>query len=854
MKCRLAFSAAAFCLAAAAGCASTQKSCIDPSGQRVFATKPASEARDAPSDERFFDDPMNRLPWDDAAVQIEPSKPVMAPVGTEVVLVAGVVGQDGYLRTNRRLEWTIAPGGVGYFVAVEKGDFTDLLLGDFNWPRKVGNTSAVGSTSRSNVRLNRGSCSPEDVTLVRRGQGWVSLTSPIEGTSNVTVVAPDVYGWRERLQSTAVHWIDVAVQFPPPAINPAGTKHTFTTTVVRPSTQTPCERWLVRYDITGGPAAGFSPDGATSTEVPTNAAGQASVEIFQRNPIPGENTIAIQVTRPGDAPGAGGQQFVVAHGRTSKTWSAASLSVRASGPGAAALGSMAAYHIDIINGGDIPARDITASIAVPSRLTYLSSNPSARVVGPQLQWQLNEIGPRSQSSFEVQFRAEKLGNAIVCCEAATAGGLQGNNCVTTTVGSSGAAVPSPSPSPTASGSTTTLDMQIVLAPDTPQSVAVGDEVRFLITLGNYGQTPATSAMFEAVLDPGMKHPKADSQNIVRQSFDSIATLSSGGRLTQFSMKVQATKPGKLCLIAKLGASNANTVSRTACVTAVDRAAAPSPAAPGATTTSAPVSITVTAPQQPLTVGGTAAFTIQIKNTSNVVVQNVVATSHCDAALYPLQSTEALWGWISDPSVSTDLMWKVGDLAAGTSTSTMILYSCRASGRANGVFTVKLPDGRTEERNVSVDIAPASGTHGAEASPAKPVTAARPALPDAGAGASPGEGLSMSVVGLANFVRLGKELTYEIRVTNGGTATCPKVNVTATVPDGLIPIPLGSDAANIEGRKVEFRPTELKSGDLQTYRLRVHATQSGRYRLHVEASAPAMLQPLIQDATEIEVEN
>ena len=857
MKCRLAFSAAAICLAAAAGCASTQKSCIDPSGQRVFAPKPACEAKETPSDERFFDDPMNRLPWDDAAVLIEPNRPVMAPVGTEVVLVAGVVGQDGYLRTNRRLEWTIAPGGVGYFVAVEKGDFVDLLVGDFNWPRKIDSSTVIGSTSRSNVRLNRGSCSPDDITLVRRGQGWVSLTSPVEGTSNVTVVAPDVYGWRERLQSTAVHWIDVAVQYPPPAINPAGTKHTFTTTLVRPSTQTPCEKWLVRYEIVGGPAAGFSPDGATSIEVPTNAVGQASVEISQKNPVPGENTINIQVTRPGDAPGAGGHRFVVARGRTSKTWSAASLSVRASGPGMAAVGSMATYQIDVVNGGDIPARDVTATIAVPNGLTYQSSNPSARIVGPQLQWQLNEIGPRSQNSIEVRFRAEKLGNAIVCCEAATAGGLQSNNCVTTAVVSSDAAVSPPSPSPAASSSATTLDMQIDLAPDTKKPVLIGDEVKFLGKLGNYGQALATNAVLRLKFDAGLTHPKANEKGEVEWRFDSIAPIASGGKPNPFSVTVRATKSGQACLIATLSASNANTVSRTVCVTVGDNAAAPSPGVPD-TTTSSPVSITVTPLQQRPMVGGTTAFTVQIKNTSNAVVQNVVATSHCDAALYPLQSTEnplkpteGLWGSVSsDLSVSTDLIWKVGNLAAGASASTMIVYSCRASGPANAVFTVKLPNGRPEEKKASVDIAPASGTPGTDVSPPKPVTTARPALSDA----SPGEGLSMSVVSLADSVRSGKELTYEIRVTNGGTATCRNVNVTATVPDGLTPIPLGSDVADIEGQKVEFRPIELKSGDLQTYRLRVYAKQPGRYRLHAVVSVAAMLRPLAQDAMEIEVGN
>jgi uncharacterized repeat protein (TIGR01451 family) len=887
---RLALWSAAICLAAAGGCASTQPSGIDPSGQRVFTPKPAQQARDFPADERYFDDPMNKVVWDDAAIQLEPSKPVMAPVGTEIVLVAGVVGQDGYLRTNRRLEWTIAPGGVGYFVAVQPGDFSDFLVGDFNRPRKLTATSAIGSTSRDNVRINRGSCLPEDVVMVHRGEAWISLTSPVEGTSHVTVVAPEVYGWRERLKSATVHWVDVAVQYPPPAINPAGTKHVFTTTVMRPSTQTPCERWIVRYEITGGPAAGFAPDGGMSVDVPTNAAGQASVEISQKAQLPGENAINIEVIRPADAHGADGQRFTVSRGRTSATWSAASLAVHASGPSTVGLGAVAAYKLDLVNGGDVPARGLTASVVVPIGLTYLNSTPAATVVGPQLQWNVKEIGPRSQSTIEVQFRAEKLGNATVCCEASTPNGLQGKNCATTTVVTSAAAAaspaqasPSPSPGPPlASSSPTTLGMQVRLSPDTPQPVHVGDQVKFLVSLGNYGRAPAKNAVFEAVLDPGMSHPKANSHNTVRQEFDSIVPQQPGARPTQFSITVQVTKPGQLCLTTILTAANAVARSQErSCVNVVDRGGTglnhAAGGAAGAASATLPISLNVIAGQTNAKSGGTATVTVHLQNRSNSAVQNIVATSHCSAGLQPLQSTDGLWGWSGH--ASTELTWNVGNLAAGASASTMILYSCRTAGPATAVFTVKLPDGRSVEKQATIDVESSSGSSATPSPPEnkpddhastsektlekstseKTRTVARPALPnasaDASAGAStarsPGDGLSLSVVGLANAVKVGKDLTYEIRVTNAGSAACNGVRVAATLPEGLKAIPLGSDAAGIDGQKVEFHSADLQQGDLKAFRLRVHAAQAGRYRLHVAVTASGMLQPLTQDASEIE---
>ena len=119
-----------------------------------------------------MDNVLRQLPSDDVAVQIRPQE-MVAPVGSEVVLIAGVCGPDGYLRTNRRLEWTVAPGSVGHFVAVEKNGLIDLLLGDFNRPGKIDSTYAIGSTSREYMRLNRGTCTPENDVYVLRGQGWI---------------------------------------------------------------------------------------------------------------------------------------------------------------------------------------------------------------------------------------------------------------------------------------------------------------------------------------------------------------------------------------------------------------------------------------------------------------------------------------------------------------------------------------------------------------------------------------------------------------------------------------------------------------------------------------------------------
>ncbi|MHC4180368.1 MAG: hypothetical protein ACYSWU_22930, partial [Planctomycetota bacterium] len=299
MKSRLSTVAMAVCCLAISGCAYLRVPRIDPTGEHVFAEPPIVTTP------QYRAEPGPPAPGDDVEVILSPQVTV-APVGSEVVLVAGVLGPDGYLRTNRRLEWSLAPGGVGSFVAVGKNGPVDLLLGDFTRPKKIDNTFAVGSTSRKYLQLDRGTPTTEDDICVLRGQGWITLCSPIEGTSHVVVLAPEVHGWESRTRTAKVHWVDAQWRFPPPAINPAGTRHVFTTTVMHQTDQSPCTGWLVRYEIVDGPAAGFAPDGAATVEVATDAAGQANVEIFQNEVGPGTNRVNIQIIRPaqlGDSQG-----------------------------------------------------------------------------------------------------------------------------------------------------------------------------------------------------------------------------------------------------------------------------------------------------------------------------------------------------------------------------------------------------------------------------------------------------------------------------------------------------------------------------------------------------------------------
>ncbi len=557
--------------------------------------------------------------------------------------IAGVCGSDGYLRTNRRLEWSIDPGSVGQFVAVGQTGLVDVLLGDFNRPRKITNTFAIGSTLRTNTRLNRGACIPEENVYVLRGQGWISLTSPVEGTSHVTVVAPEVYRWDARLKSAMVHWVDAQWRFPPPAINPAGTRHVFTTTVLRQSNQTPCEHWLVRYEIVDGPPAGFMPDGAAAIEVPTDAAGQASAEIFQKEPSHGTNKVCIQVIRPADLPGAEGRRLVVGSGTTMKTWSGADLAVKKTGPAAAGPGATLNYQISVSNPGDLPAKDVVATDAVPDGFTYLGSNPAAAVAGRQIQWHLGDIGPREGRTINLSFRAERPGSVANCCEVVAAGGLRVSDCATTTIAAA----------PTVASASLSIDIT------GPEEATVGGQVTYEIAVRNPGPAPATGLTIVDRLDLGLEHPAADRQNAIKKLLGDIGP----GEVKRVRVTMSVLRAGRLCHTVEVSGPNVAPSSKQACLDAVAVASpgATSPSVeqprPVPTPTKPPLTVTATGPKEHV-VGEMAMFSMDIANAGQVPLQKLRVVASWDPALEPSEAT------LGFQRQGDTLVWAVDRLDAG----------------------------------------------------------------------------------------------------------------------------------------------------------------------------------------------
>ena len=249
----------------------------------------------------------------------------------------------------------------------------------------------------------------------------------------------------------------------------------------------------------------------------------------------------------------------------------------------------------------------------------------------------------------------------------------------------------------------------------------------------------------------------------------------------------------------------------------------------------------------MVVGEMADFSIEVANTGSAAMRNIKVLDRYDPGLQPKYATDGYR--VEDGG----LAWTVDELAAGQTTELRVQCLCQTAG-AKTCNRVKAttPDGSSAESEACLEIS-AGGTLPGIPSPSlegkpKPPTKATPAP-------AAGEGLNLSVIGLSNPVRAGKQLTYEIKVTNTSATTYRELGVTAVLPDGMIFSPLGTAPAkfNVEGQTVRFdKATELRPGDSLVYRVRVQTKQPGRLQFHAELTAAGLDKPLRQDAgTEVD---
>ncbi|MEM9186331.1 MAG: hypothetical protein AAGB00_07545 [Planctomycetota bacterium] len=343
-------------LASLAGCALDRLPRIDPSGERILIfpgdNQPATstpafaqpnaaagnllappayaDSSQGPLERllcgpRIVGPPVGTAPGPTATprdrVTLTPER-LLAPIGSEVVVRAGLCGEEGYLVNNQRIEWALDQQGVGQFLDIGDEGETDVLRWPWQRPNIVDNLRAIGYTTPFYTCLKRNQADPSDDLQIRPGDAWVSVTSATEGTSFITAHAPGIADWATRKASAVIYWIDAQWALPPSVTAPMGQPQTLTTTVTRQSDGAPIEGWIVRYEVVGSGGAQLGYEAGQVAEATTDRQGRASIEVTPTDAGPGSATVGVTIVRP-DTPGAAGSpEISVGSGQATITWAA----------------------------------------------------------------------------------------------------------------------------------------------------------------------------------------------------------------------------------------------------------------------------------------------------------------------------------------------------------------------------------------------------------------------------------------------------------------------------------------------------------------------------------------------------
>ncbi len=827
------------------GCSSTPIGTVAPTAVRV------------PDQAEYREFPGSELPWDNTELILTPAQTV-APVGSDVVLLAGVRGQDEYLRTNERVEWTVSPSGVGSLVDYDKGSWVDYFVGDFTRPRKANYAQAVTSTSRDYLRLNRESPVLGDDIMVKRGQTWVAVSSPVEGTSQVTAYAPSVYGWATRKQTATIHWIDAKFRFPSPTVTPAGGQQQLTTTVARQTNNQPLVGWCVRYKVCGGSPAGFVPDGAETIDVATNGAGQATATLFQKQPGAAMNRIQIAVIRPASANGTQ-PRVIVGRGSTVATWSSPELQVRKTGPSAVGIGHEFVYRITAINPGDLPTDNVTVTDEIPPGLEFVAAAPAAQPLGSKLTWDIGRLGPRENRVIEIRIRSRGTGAITSCAEATAAGGLHARSCVTTVVGHP------------------QLKIQVL----GPPTAKVGDEVRFEMVVTNQGQVTATNLLIKDTFDQGLKHELATSP--IEKDLGDLAP----GASERIEINFRVTQPGQLCHQIEVTGDLGIHATSQGCVevsgfapieSSAPAAAVPQPERPQPFAAPAKIKVTCQAnrpsesPSGPVgekiqscAVGEKVVFTMIVDNVGETTLHNLKLIDTFDSAFSASQASK---GHKADRE-KKQITWTIPTLTPDEEPISFQI-ECEAkesSPRACNRVRISCDEGATDQAESCIEITQAAASPSNETGTGwpsggfqppsdrpeipsyTPPGAQQPGMPQTGTqqpgglptgpGAIPspqtteeGNGLELTVDPRTNPAKVGRTLTFEINIRNRNmTADQDAVlevilppEVTAYKPGIVGPKP------SIEGQIVRFdQIDQIQANELIRCFVEVNVDREGQGR-------------------------
>ena len=732
-------------------------------------------------------------------LQVTPSR-LVAPVNTEVLLAAGITDGRGYYVLRQPLEWMLAPDGVGHVMAVGKESHKGLSYVLRHSPQKVDTDYVRAHTSTIEQTIDRGTPDPTDDVLLERGQSFITVTSPTEGTSHITVWAPKEHNWDRRQTTATIHWVDARWQFPPYSQGRAGQKQPLETVITR-SDGSPVVGWWVQYDVVDGPEAVLGPRGETSIRVRTDGAGRAVVDLLPRTLQPGITTVRIQIIRPAIA-GGDLAEMTVGQGQTAVSWSTPGLAVAAVGPSTVAADGAVSYRVDVTNNGDLTTPGVTLSYTPPTGVTLLNSTPAAQPFGQRYQWTIGDLPARTAVTIEVNCRAAVAADIRSCFRAESADRLSAEGCATTRVFANALSVKMTG----------------------PEAVEVGREARFLVDITNTGSTTLTGLVATDTFGPGLSHVGGEPSPVRKAIVQPLGP----GETAKIALAFIVTQPGRHTHRLDVRADGDHAAGARAVVTGTPATAPPPPVTP------ARLDVRITGPRT-LPAGQIAEYFVEVTNSGASAATNVAIE-----VLYGINlKLEAASGQFDEEPQRRTMRWRVPQIAAGATVRKQLNCLCLNADDEPAVVRATVTSDQTRTTPQSAEarttITPAARP------PVDPMRdrAGQPAVEPPAAG-----DLKVSIRELSDPIVVGEKTTYVVEILNDRSVSDRDVVLKLQLPDGMqftrdsrARGPTGVASVSADGRTVEMTPVaELRAGEAPVYQIEVFGTGPGKHKVTASVSS------------------
>ena len=766
---------------------------------------------------------------------------IVAPVGGEVILLSGVCGDEGYLMTGEPLEWMLTPESVGHFIQVgdERQGLMHRLVGTDRADKRSG-SFARGVTSTQRMWITRGNKNLRDDVPLEKGQTWISVSSPTEGTSRVTVLAPESDCWDQRKATATIYWIDARWQFPAPQVVPAGTPVVLTTRVTRSEGMIPAKGWIVRYEILNPDLASFAPGGTAVTEAVVDESGNATAQLI---PLPGTRgtaTVAATVIRPaGESDNM--PRMTLGRGQALVTWTAPALELRAGAPQIATFDQPFQVAANVRNPGDLAAENVRVTVELPPGVTATATDSFASVVGNQIIWDIGSIPAKNQLDIFATLTARAP--FLLRFQARAEGGLFAEDEVQIDVFQ---------PS---------LSLAIEAVVGQPGRVEVGQPVTFNIDVTNIGAQPLADVRLHSAGDSAMMH-ESGAREVYKVKED--GPLQPGQTWSVASTFIPTTA-GQRCVTVTATAAGGQQAQGQSCVTAIN----PAPPTPA---------VTARIEGHPqVTVGDQPLFRYRIANTGREVLHDVRVTVTFDPQLELLTATQAGVDWSGLPR--QQLNWRIPELRPGdagqatmeaqfrllapNARSLMLLSVETAEGaRANDQFPfailpnpvppvtapapqptmppVQQPPSIPQQQPPAGDRPLEAPPLGAPQSPSdqqpapqQPPASVQPPIPAAGA-------LRLRLQDFDDPAEVGQPIRYTLTVTNDRPVPDSEVQLRFELPAGVDIERVtqttrpGSAFQSVEGMIYLDELRQMTAGESVEYQLELRSNQPQTLALTIEA--------------------